>query len=152
MNRTIALVVSLGALACAANSGPPRVSLGPLRAGSGTPPKLGVAQLGTHRNIDPKLLQKGKWDQNTWRLIVQSPGAVGLRLHVTEMDLAGGKLVVRGSEGEVQTFEGRGPNADGDFWTGLITGDSASLEFQARSRGALAFRVPELSHLWKLPQ
>jgi hypothetical protein len=110
-----------------------------------------VAQLGTHRKIDPKLLAKGKWEQNVWRLVVQSPGAQALRLHVTGMDLAAGKLVVRGTDGEPQTFQAKGPHGDGDFWTGLITGDSATLELQAARTDPLPFRIAELSHLWKLP-
>jgi hypothetical protein len=127
------------------------VSLGPLRTKGVTSSKPGVAQLGTHRAIDPKLLQKGKWDQNTWKLMVQSPEAQGLRLHVTGMDLGGGKLVVRGTDGEAQTFKGKGPNGNGDFWTGLIRGDSALLEFQGPRKRSLPFHIPELSHLWTLP-
>ncbi len=144
-------MLTLGSLASAAESAVPRVSLGPLPADRAAPSKPGVAQLGTHRKIDPKLLSKGKWDRNAWKLILQSPGARGLRLHVTGMDLAGARLIVRGGDGQAQTFEAKGPNGDGDFWTGLIEGDSAELEFQATRKGSLPFRIPELSHLWGLP-
>jgi hypothetical protein len=151
VKRSIALVLSLTAIACAAKPGPPKVSLGPLTANSGSPSKPGLTQVGAHRKIDPKLLRKGKWDKNGWKLMLQSPGAQGLRVHVTGMDLAGAKLIVRGADGETQSFQAKGPNGDGEFWTGLVTGDSVTLELQGARKGPLPFQIPELSHLWKLP-
>lgn len=145
----VALVFS-GAILFAGKPGLPRVSLGPLpsKTAAGKP---GVTQMGVHRKIDARLFGKGKWDKDGWKLVLQSPGAQGLRLHITAMDLDGGALIVRGADGEAQTFRSKGPNGDGDFWTGLVSGDSVTLELQAERKGSLPFRLPELSHLWSLP-
>ena len=143
--------VLLTACAAAGRQGPPVASLGPLPAKSPLSGKPGVTQAGVHRTVDAGLLRKGKWDKNGWKLTVQSPDAKGLRLHFTGADLGDRKLVVRGAGGSVQTFAGRGPNGDGDFWTGLIEGDSATLEMEGNRPTALPFKVAELSHLWVLP-
>ena len=151
MTKVFVLIAGLSALALPAKQGPPRASLGPLTEKNAAPGKPGVAQLGVHRKIEPKLLQKGKWQKSSWTLVLHSPGAQGLRVHVTGMALGTGKLTFRSADGEVQTFTGKGPNGDGDFWTGLVSGDCATLELEGVRKGSLPFRVPELSHLWRLP-
>ena len=152
MKKAIVLLIAgFSVLALAARPGPPRASLGPLTEKKAAHGKPGVAQLGVHRKIQPKLLQKGKWQKSGWTLVLQSPGAQGLRVHVTGMDLGTGNLTFRSADGEVQTFTGKGPNGDGDFWTGLVSGDCVRLELEGARKGSLPFRVPELSHLWRLP-
>jgi hypothetical protein len=151
MRRLSGLLFVLAAIGCAGGpSGPPVVSLGPLpsRQPDGKP---GVMQAGVHRKVDAGLLRKGKWDNEGWKLVLRSPGAKGLRLHFTAVDLPAGKLVIRGAGGAEQIFEARGPHGDGDFWTGLVTGDSASVEWRTKRRAPLPFQLRELSHLWTLP-
>lgn len=151
MKTSLISFILLGVVVLAAKPGLPRVSLGPLPKQSAGAGKPGVAQMGVHRKIDVRLLDKGKWNKSEWKLVLQSPGARGLRLHVTGMDLANGTLTVRGEDGETQSFRDQGPNGDGDFWTGLVNGDSVTVELQTSRKGSLPFRLPELSHLWALP-
>lgn len=151
MKASFVPLILLAVLVLAATPGLPRVSLGPLPKQSNGAGKPGVAQMGVHRKIDGRLLEKGHWSKEGWKLVLQSPGAKGLRLHVTRMDLADGTLTVRGEDGDTQRFRDKGPNGDGDFWTGLVNGDSVMLELQATRKGALPFALPELSHLWALP-
>jgi hypothetical protein len=139
-------------LAVQALAGPPVVSLGPLRKTNTQLGKPGLTQVGAHRPVGPKVLSKGKWSKNGWSLGIRSPGAQGLRLHLSALNLPGeASLVVRSPTGDSQTFRGKGPNKDGDSWTGLLTGDTAVLELRGVRKGSLPFAVPELSHLWSLP-
>jgi len=149
--KALVLMTCLSAIGFGAKPDPPRASLGPLPEKYEAPGKPGVAQAGVHRKIEPKLLKRGKWQESGWNLVLQSPGAQGLRIHVTGMNLGTGKLIVRSANGEVQTFTGRGPHGDGEFWTGLVSGDCAMLVLEGVRKGALPFRMPELSHLWRLP-
>ena len=152
MKRLSSLLFVLTALGCAGGpAGPPVVSLGPLPSRMPNSGKPGVVQAGLHRKIDPGLLRKGKWDNEGWKLVLRSPGAKGLRLHFTATEMTSGKLVVRAPDGAEQTFEARGPHGDGDFWTGLVTGDSAAVEWRTTRRAPLPFQLRQLSHLWTLP-
>ena len=110
-----------------------------------TAPKPGVQAAGVHRTITAKMLGKGKWKDGVWRLRIVSKGAAGLRLHVT--GFADGNLAVRGA-GATQTFANKGPNGDGDFWTGVVDGESVWLEFTGAKRAGAPIALAGVSHLW----
>ncbi len=107
--------------------------------------KPGVQAAGAHRAITAKMLGKGKWKDGVWRLQIVSKGAKGLRLHVT--GFADGKLTVRGA-GAAQTFAAKGPNGDGEFWTGVVDGDNVWLEFAGAKRTGAPIGIAAVSHLW----
>ena len=152
MKRLGGLLLVLATMGCAGGpAGPPVVSLGPLPSRQPAGGKPGVAQAGVHRAIDPGSLRKGRWDSEGWKLVLRSTGAKALRLHFTAAELSTGKLVIRGADGAEQTFEARGPHGDGDFWTGMVIGDSATIEWRTKQRAPLPFQLKRLSHLWTLP-
>lgn len=151
MRKILVFCVVATLAASAAKKDVPTATLGPLKQVN-TSGKRGTEQMGVHRKINARLLQKGKWDASGWKLILRSPGAKGLRLHVTDMDLRDSKLVLRGSDGQEQTYQGRGPNGDGEFWTRLVEGDAVTIELRSQEKtDQLPFGIPELSHLWALP-
>lgn len=109
--------------------------------------KPGVQAAGAHRVVSTKMLGKGKWRNGVWRLQIVSKGATGLRLHVT--GFADGKLMVRGAAKETgQPFVAKGPNGDGDFWTGVVAGESVWVEFTGTKRAGPPIGIAAVSHLW----
>jgi len=110
-------------------------------------PKPGVQAAGVHRSISPKMLGKGKWRDGVWRLQIVSKGAKSLRLHVTKFE--SGKLTVRGAaKEESQSFTAKGPNGDGDFWTGVVDGESVWLEYTGAKSSGPPLAIVAVSHLW----
>ncbi len=110
-------------------------------------PKPGVQAAGVHRAVTAKMLGKGKWKDGVWRLQIVSKGAKGLRLHVT--GFVDGQLTVRGAAKDSgQSFAAKGPNGDGDFWTGAVDGDSVWLEFAGEKRTGPPIAIAAVSHLW----
>lgn len=110
-------------------------------------PKPGVQAAGVHRTITPKMLGKGKWKDGVWRLQIVSKGAKGLRLHVTKFET--GKLTVHGTAKEQpQSFTAKGPNGDGDFWTGVVDGESVWLEYSGTKGSGPPLAIGAVSHLW----
>ncbi len=83
-----------------------------------------------------------------WREKVNSPGAEFLRIHLSGLALAAGdKVTVSNAEGtQVRTYEGRGPNGDGDVWTFGIDGDTAIVELYSRGGGGPGFRIDAIGH------
>ena len=69
-------------------------------------------------------------------LRISSPGAAGLRLHVTDMSLpAGARLSISGGSLREPVdvngpFTGHGPLATAEFWSGAIAGDTLRVEVQ----------------------
>lgn len=108
-------------------------------------PKPGVRAAGVHRAVSSKMLGKGKWKDGVWRLRIISKGAKGLRLHVT--GFVDGKLSVRGA-GAAQSFAAKGPNGDGDFWTGVVDGESVWVEYLGSKRAGPPIGIAVVSHLW----
>ena len=108
-------------------------------------PKPGVQAAGVHRAITAKMLGKGKWKDGVWRLQIVSKGAKGLRLHVT--GFVDGKLMVKGT-GAAQSFAAKGPNGDGDFWTGVVDGESVWVEFTGAKKAGPPVGIATVSHLW----
>jgi len=122
------------------------VKLGPLTEKERSAlPKPGVQAAGVHRAVSSKMLGKGKWKDGVWRLRIVSKGAKGLRLHVTEF--VDGTLSVRGA-GAAQSFAAKGPNGDGDFWTGVVDGESVWVEYSGSKGAGPPIGIAAVSHLW----
>jgi hypothetical protein len=114
--------------------------------------------VGTHRPLDPRVLDKGKWTKlrsgvNIWRLGIESPNASALRLHFTGFDIAEGKLWLYSQSGGAKPevagpYTGKGPNQDSDFWSDVIFSSTVIVEYQpAGTSQKIPFRTPAVSHM-----
>lgn len=120
----------------------------------------GLTQIGVHRAVGARDLE-GTWQtardgSSVWRLILRSPSAVAMRLHLEDFHAGDGRLWITELQADrPQTFgpyEGDGIHGDGDFWTNTALGEAVLIEFQTSSRArALPFRISEISHLTDLP-
>jgi hypothetical protein len=140
------------------------LSLAPMsEAERGPSEENGRRRIGAHREL-PKALP-GEWtgtDEGDpiWRLRLQSSEAVALRLHFTEFHVGDGAVTVfeadesRRPDAE-RRYTGDGPGGDGEFWSDLLEGDSAIVEYRPAPGGerpvAPPFQISEISHLWQSP-
>jgi hypothetical protein len=81
-------------------------------------------------------------------LSLRSAGAHGLRVHFTNFKMSEGEMVLftKRPSGAVTggPYTKRGPNGDGDFWTGFLPGDTAFIE--VRGAREIQFEINELVH------
>lgn len=124
------------------------------RANAGFRKRLRV---GVVRELDASPAGSGEWEttpdgSRAHHLVVESQGAVGLRLHLVEMELPqGASLYVYGAGGEAAVYRAGGESRE--VWSPLVEGSRAELilvmpaEAEAPSR--TAYRVDSLSHFYK---
>lgn len=107
--------------------------------------------------------QQGDWFETAggalWALDVVSAGALGLRLHFTEVALpAGAELAIYaprgdgGADGEVLRY--RGSSARADFVTPAVFSERARIEYRrppGNGDQALPFRLANLRHVYRDP-
>ena len=100
------------------------------------------------------------WSQTSsgpvWRTTVKSPDAKALRLHFGSFSLGEGELWIHsGTTQAVGPYRGRGPFGDGEFWSPLLKGESAVVEYwpsaSSLPEGMLPFEILEVGHLWLHP-
>ncbi len=138
------------------------VELEPLSEAERGPDKEnGRRRIGAHRKIPQPLA--GVWvkeeESEVWRLEIRSPGAVAMRLHFTDFRLPDGSvLIYEADEGlrpqRERRHEAKGPGGDGEFWSDLIEGEAAVVEYHPVSpekTDSPPFRIEEISHLWVSP-
>jgi hypothetical protein len=90
-----------------------------------------------------------------WTISITSPGATGLRLHVTNFSLPeSADLYVYSSDGQVRgPYQGRGPDGSGEFWTNTIFTDTAVIvlrhfgPYTAQDLRSSSFVITELAHV-----
>ena len=85
-----------------------------------------------------------------WTAALRSPGAAGLRAHLTGLDLPeGAGLFVYNEKGQAfGPYTGRGPLGDGEVFTNTIFGEQLLLQLEAPGgAGVPSFRVVELGVL-----
>ena len=86
-----------------------------------------------------------------WALVVSSPDAGAIRLHIEDMSLpAGAELYLYSRDGQAHgPYTGEGPNGTGEFWTATIFGPEAVLQVRVQAPAsepdlsAVSFRVQE---------
>ncbi|HET9765639.1 MAG TPA: serine protease [Thermoanaerobaculia bacterium] len=86
----------------------------------------------------------------TWTAALRSPGATGLRAHITGLDLPeGAGLFVYNQKGQAfGPYTGRGPLGDGEVFTNTVFGEQLLLQLEAPGGASVpAFRVVELGVL-----
>jgi V8-like Glu-specific endopeptidase len=87
-------------------------------------------------------------DAAVWTMAIEAPGASGVRIHLTGLDLpAGAELAVYDAGGDAFTYGGRGPMSDGELWTNTAIGDTAILQLKAADLAGISFRIESVGYL-----
>ena len=134
-----------------------------LRLQEGQPPVIGV-----HRQLPQgsvalsfsggtaRTTAEGAWQSipagRLWRLRITSPSARAMRVHFRDFAIGAGSLWLYSASGQVVgPYTGSGLYGDGDFWSGIVFGDSLTIEYLpdgASAKEAVPFQIVEISHIW----
>ena len=134
-----------------------------LQPQEGRPPVIGV-----HRRLPPgavtqsfsggtvKTFAEGAWQSTVagrlWRLKTTSPSARAMRIHFRDFAIGAGSLWLHSPSGQVVgPYSGSGLYGDGDFWSGIVFGDSLTIEYlpdPVAAEEAVPFQIVEISHIW----
>ena len=134
-----------------------------LQPQEGRPPAIGV-----HRRLPPgsvtqsfsggavKTIAEGAWQSTAagrlWRLKTTSPSARAMRIHFRDFAIGAGSLWLHSPNGQVVgPYSGSGLYGDGDFWSGIVFGDSLTIEYlpdPVAAEEAVPFQIVEISHIW----
>ncbi|MBI4906138.1 MAG: S-layer homology domain-containing protein [Acidobacteria bacterium] len=119
----------------------------------------GYAQLRTQRTPVGETQKApqvdGEWSQTNgrwvWRAQLTSAEAGAMRLHFRDFHAAGGTVKLSGATGlNPAVYQGGGLHRDGEFWSDILPGDTAYLEFQPAGNepGPIPFTVDEVAHFY----
>ena len=134
-----------------------------LQPQEGRPPVIGV-----HRRLPSgtvtlsfsggavKTTAEGAWQSTgvgrLWRLKMTSPSARAMRIHFRDFAIGAGSLWLHSASGQVVgPYTGSGLYGDGDFWSGIVFGDSLTIEYLpdgASAGEAVPFQIVAISHIW----
>ena len=134
-----------------------------LQPQEGRPPLIGV-----HRRLPAgavtrsfsggtvKTTAEGAWQSTAvgrlWRLKMTSPSARAMRIHFRDFAIGAGSLWLYSASGQiVGPYTGSGLYGDGDFWSGIVFGDSLTIEYMpdgASAKEAVPFQIVAISHIW----
>ena len=134
-----------------------------LQPQEGRPPLIGV-----HRRLPAgavtrsfsggavKTTAEGAWQSTAvgrlWRLKMTSPSARAMRIHFRDFAIGAGSLWLYSASGQVVgPYTGSGLYDDGDFWSGIVFGDSLTIEYlpdPAAAGEAVPFQIVAISHIW----
>ena len=134
-----------------------------LQPQEGRPPVIGV-----HRRLPEGALKlsfsrggvkstaEGAWQSTEagrlWRLKMTSPSARAMRVHFRDFAIGSGSLWIHSEDGQtVGPYTGSGLYGDGDFWSGIVFGDSLTIEYlpdPAAAGEAVPFQIVAISHIW----
>lgn len=119
----------------------------------------GQHRLGQHRALPSSAMKSGAWmaargGRSIWRLSVQDPGALGLRVHFRNFHVGANRVWVHnGAQNNPQVagpFTQDGAYRDGDFFTNFIFGDTLVVEYESRDGSeTLPFEIEGITHLWE---
>ncbi|OYT70132.1 MAG: hypothetical protein CFK52_11845 [Chloracidobacterium sp. CP2_5A] len=122
-------------------------------------------QIGANRSLAPTWMEsavrlgatRAKASGRTlvaYAAAVRSPGAAALRLHFESVALPpDAELYVYGAQDDVVSgpYAGWGPFGSGEFWSDVLAGDTAVVEWLTPGDAPPPFRVAELAHIWDSP-
>lgn len=84
-----------------------------------------------------------------WTFAIRSNGAMRVRLHMRDLDLRGGSMIVwsEGATGPIVRgpYRGMGPDDDGELWTASVPGDTIHVEIIGEAMPV--FSVTDVVHL-----
>jgi hypothetical protein len=89
--------------------------------------------------------------QPVWRAELASPGAAAIRLHFRDFHIGNGTLRITSPSGDdILTYTADGILNDGDFWSSIVPGDRALVEFTPHSPDSLElpFSLTEVAHFY----
>ncbi len=119
--------------------------------------------IGIHRSLPAEAVKttaEGAWQATAagrlWRLRVTSPDARALRIHFQDFDVGKGSVWLHAADGQVGgPYSGRGIYDDGDFWSDIVFGDSATIEYlpdpAVEPAEATPFRIAAVGHIRSVP-
>ncbi len=134
-----------------------------LQPQEGRPPLIGVhrrlpagALMPSFSEGTVKTTAEGAWQSTAvgrlWRLKMTSPSARAMRIHFRDFAIGAGSLWLHSASGQVVgPYTGSGLYGDGDFWSGIVFGDSLTIEYlpDGPSAGeAVPFQIVAISHIW----
>ena len=134
-----------------------------LQPQEGQPPVIGVhrrlpagALMPSFSEGTVKTTAEGAWQSTAvgrlWRLKMTSPSARAMRIHFRDFAIGAGSLWLYSASGQVVgPYTGSGLYGDGDFWSGIVFGDSLTIEYLpdgASAGEAVPFQIVEISHIW----
>lgn len=120
-------------------------------------------RVGIHRPVPARPItaqNEGQWERLAdglwrWRLQLDVPGAVALRVHFSGFDLPpGGRLTIAGGgQSPVAVYTDKGFRNQGAFWTPPTAGNVAYLEYvgPAHPVPAVMLQIDEISHFYRGP-
>ena len=86
----------------------------------------------------PRMLGLGRIQRTDagfrWAATIESPGAVGLRVHFTNLFLPNNATLTLAGAGDSFSYSGRGPAESGEFWSNTVSGDRATLQIDYAGR------------------
>ena len=75
-----------------------------------------------------------------------------MRVHFRDFAIGSGSLWLHSEDGQtVGPYSGSGRYGDGDFWSGIVFGDSLTIEYlpdPAVAGEAVPFQIVAISHIW----
>ena len=134
-----------------------------LQPQEGQPPVIGVhrrlpagALMPSFSEGTVKTTAEGAWQSTAvgrlWRLKMTSPSARAMRIHFRDFAIGAGSLWLHSASGQVVgPYTGSGLYGDGDFWSGIVFGDSLTIEYMpdgASAKEAVLFQIVAISHIW----
>ena len=134
-----------------------------LQPQEGRPPIIGVHRRLPEGALTPsfsggtvKTIAEGAWQSTAvgrlWRLKMTSPSARAMRIHFRDFAIGAGSLWLHSASGQVVgPYTGSGLYGDGDFWSGIVFGDSLTIEYLPDGESAekaVPFEIVAISHVW----
>lgn len=113
-------------------------------------------QVGMHRPLPPNALEQGAWvtlpdGKHVWQLAIHSAAAVHLRVQFGDFAAGAGRVWIHNGVDADGPYTGRGLYGNGEFWSGLIAGEKAIVEYepaaQTKPLGGPPFRVRNIAQL-----
>ena len=75
-----------------------------------------------------------------------------MRIHFRDFAIGAGSLWLHSPSGQfVGPYSGSGLYGDGDLWSGIVSGDSLTIEYlpdPVAAEEAVPFQIVEISHIW----
>ncbi|MFB3828822.1 MAG: pre-peptidase C-terminal domain-containing protein [Bryobacteraceae bacterium] len=123
-------------------------------------PKGDLPAASLHRALPPGAHTQGAWQdlpdgRRVWRAAIRAAGAQALRVHFTNFDVGHGRVWLHDGSGDENSiagpYSGRGAYGDGEFWSDLVFGEAAIIEFEPEDAapGAPPFELSEISHVFR---